>query len=434
MKRQPEPKLIPQELPNQPVILYEGFAELCNQNQIVEGNGFVKLTWHPYPRISFKFVYSGHDRIDLDNQRNIELKLTELVPQYRLKVYHYLTQWSGATNNTEITGFVAEPLIKGYTDELASVVFYITNFPCFDISNSEDEDEDYNDWLFFNLSNSNRFTFKNNNWRITLGNLDYNYEFQQILEAEGGYGITHICKIDKLDNSSFSLEEVYPQIEAFCYYLSFARGLWIAPILVSGFNVQGDQVFEEWRTPLIKADSWEKSYVWPDILFSTEIVQTFSGFMEKWEDNNWQEVIKNSIQWYIESLKVATFPNTSIILIQAALEKIAWTFLNSTNCISPSGFLKLTFDDKIRLTLKYLGIEEIDLSECSNLEKIAKERNWLNSINAMNEIRNLIVHPKINKSNNNIEISEKIMIETHNLAFSYLLKCLLKIFNYHFLE
>ncbi len=424
MKRQ----LISQELPNQPVILYQGFAELCNQSQIVEGNGFVKLTWHPYPRITFKFVYSGQDKIDLDNQ-NLELKLTELVPQYRLKVYPYLTQWSGATNNTEITGFVAESLIKGHTDELASVIFYITNFPVFDISNSEDED--HNNWLFLKLNNSNRFTFKNNNWRIVLGNLDYNYEFQQILEAEGGYGITHICKIDKLDDSSFSLEEVYPQIEAFCYYLSFARGLWIAPILVSGFNIQGDQVFEEWRTPLIKADSWEKSYVWPDILFSTEIVQTFSGFMEKWEDNNWQEVIKNSIQWYIESLKVATFPNTSIILIQAALEKIAWTFLNSTNCISSIGFKKLTFDDKIRLTLKYLKIEKIDLSECPNLKKIPNATTWLDSINAINEIRNLIVHPQINKVHKNTEI---VMIETRNLAFRYLLKCLLKIFNYHFLE
>ncbi len=40
---QPEPKIITQKIPNQHVFLYQGFAELINNEQVVEGKVFVKI-------------------------------------------------------------------------------------------------------------------------------------------------------------------------------------------------------------------------------------------------------------------------------------------------------------------------------------------------------------------------------------------------------
>lgn len=430
----PKPKIITQKIPNQHVFLYQGFAELINNEQVVEGKVFVKISWHPSPNINFKFVYSGEDRIDLDNQDKLELKLTELVPQHRLRVHiSSSTHWGNKKN--QLSGHLIEPFIQGSTNNLASVVFHIPNFWWFNISNHFDDEEDEKGnlveiqregWLMFD----GQFIFDHDNWHIVLSTLDNSYELQELLESEGGYGVTHICKIEHLDKTTFTLDEAYEIIKAFSYYLSFVRGIWIAPLLVSGFDIEGNQLLEEWRNPIIEADSWQDGCHWAYLDSATEIVAPFAGFMKKWQDPIWKEVIQNAIQWYIESLKHFNGYNTSIILLQAALEKIAWTYLNSNNCLSSNGFQKLTFDDKVRLLLQYLNISVMTLDEKSELHQLGKGSNWIDSINAVGEVRNLIVHPRVNKKEQKVQILEPITTEAFSIAHSYLLQCLLKLFEY----
>ena len=151
--------------------------------------------------------------------------------------------------------------------------------------------------------------------------------------------------------------------------------------------------------------------------------------MKKWQNTTWKEVIQNTIQWYIESYKHTNGYNTSIILLQASLEKLAWTYLNSNEYISAKGFQKLTFDDKVRLLLKTLNIPIIPMEANWEITKLAKEYNWQDSINLIGQIRNLIIHPKISKKKNE-RISEKMMEEVFYIGHSYLLKCLLKLFEY----
>jgi hypothetical protein len=430
----PTPKLILQKFPNQHIFLYQGFAELINSEQIIEGKVIVKISWYPSPNINCKFVYHGEERIDLENQKNLELKLTELIPQHRLKVRISRGTYSGDKKN-QLSGHLIEQFIQGKSDNLSSVVFHLPNFWWFNISNDYDFDKDEKgqeieiereDWLMF----EGQFIFDYNNWHIVLATLDNCFDLQELLEAEGGYGITHICKVERLDGSQFNLEEVYQIIEAFIYYLSFVRGLWLAPILLSGFDTEGNQLFEEWRKPIIQADSWQSGCQWTDVDSTTEIVAAFPGFLKKWQNETWKEAIKNAIQWYIESLKHSSEYNTSIILVQAALEKIAWTLLNSDEAVSPDGFKKLHFEDKLKLLLKFLKISQESLKDFPNLLQLAKARNWNDSAKAIEEIRNSIVHPKLNKCQQKLEISSEIMIETFSLAHHYLLKCLLKLFEY----
>lgn len=431
----PIPKVIHQKFPSQVIILYRGFTELINKKSIIEGKSIIQITWYPFPRITIKFIYHGEDKTSYDSD-NIELKLTELIPQYRLPIYITGATYYG-TGKNEIFGVLTEPFRKGQTEKLSSLVFHLSNFWWFNISNIFDFDVDEKGnkieihkegWLGFD----GQFIFDYDNWHIVLATLNNSFELQENLDAQGGYGITHICKIEYLDSTEFNLNEGYEIINAFVYYLSFVRGFWIAPILVSGFDAKGNQILEEWRTPEIKADSWQSvGYSWTTS-DCTEIVSAFPGFMKKWQDPTWKEVIQNAIQWYIESLKHSNGYNTSIILIQAALEKLAWTYLSSNSCLSSNGFQKLTFDDKIRLFIQYLKVPVIILDENSELHKLSKNNNWKDSINVIGEVRNLIVHPKVNKNSVRIETSEVILHEVFELANSYLLRCLLKIFEYPF--
>lgn len=436
---QPQPKIIAQKIPNQHVLLHQGFAELINNEQVIEGKAIIKISWHPSPNISIKFVYYGEDRFDFDNQDNLQLKLTELVPQYRLKVHISRSQFWG-NNKNQLSGHPTEPFIKGSTDNLSSVVFHINNFWWFNISNHFDyvECEQGNEieieregWLTFD----GQFVFNHDIWYIALSTLDNCYDLTELLKFEGGYGVTHVCKIERLDNAKFTLEQAYQIIEAFSYYLSFVRGIWIAPLLVSGFDSEGNQLLEEWRNPIIQGDSWQHGFQWSYIDSSTEIVAPFAGFMKKWQNPMWKEVIKNAIQWYIESLKHSSGYNSSIILLQAALEKIAWTFLKINECVTSDEFNGLKASGQIRLLLKFLGITLEPLDQYEEIQKKAKEFNWNDSIVAITEIRNAIVHPPVKKSKKSQFTSEEVIQEAFQIGHTYLLKCLLKLFDYpHFIN
>lgn len=365
---QPQPKIRKQKLPSQPIILYRGFSELITLDNVIEGKSIVQTSWYPFPRITIKFIYYGEDRTKLDD---IDLKLTELIPQSRLKVHFSGGTYYG-TGKNELSGYLIEPFRKGNTEDLSSVTFYITNFYAFNISNEFDDFEDEEDtqvgvkvlepkresWLMF----EGQYIFDYENWHIVLATLEDGYELEEKLNTQGGYGVNHICKIEHLDNQTFNLDEVYEVIDAFIYYLSFVRGFWIAPLLISGFDHEGNHLLEEWRTPTINADSWQSTgYSWTTE-DSNDIVYAFSGFMKKWHDEIWHEVIKNAIQWYLEGNKHTNGYNTSIILVHSALEKLAWTYLNSNHLISSNGFQKLTFDDKVRLLIKILDIASLSES------------------------------------------------------------------------
>lgn len=406
---------------------------MINDEQVIEGKIIVKISWYPSPNINFKFIYYGEARIDFDKKENVQIKFTELIPQHRLSAHiSHGTYWSNNQRN-QLAGYFFEPFIQGNTENLSVVVFHIPNFWWFNLSNEYvgKEDEQGNlievereGWLMFD----GQLIFDYDNWHIVLATLDNCFDLQELLDADGGYAVTHICKLERLDSTPFNLDQAYQLLEAFSYYLSFVRGIWIAPILVSGFDKEGNLILEEWRNPIIKIDSWQDGYCWTDVDSSTDVIDAFPGFMKKWQDDTWKEVIRNAIQWYIESLKHFNGYNSSIILIQAALEKLAWTFLKTNECLTASGFKGLRVSEQLRLLLKFLNISVQPLDQYVEIEKKAKELNWDDSIVALIEIRNAIVHPQINKSSKPQFPSEAILQEAASIGSTYLLNCLLKLF------
>lgn len=428
MSNNPIPKICLQKIPSQHIFLYQGFLELINGDKIIEGRGNVRLTWHPSPRISIKFLYNRENG-DVDSDReNLCLKLTEKSPQSRLNI-QFNGQYSQG-NRAELHGYLIDPFIDSKTSELASVVFHIPNFygsgGCTNQSffDEHDNEIELEGWLDF----EEQLIFDFHGWHIVLGALDSCFNLNELLRQQGGYALTHICKIEKLDESTFDLKEAYNLIEAFCYYLSLVRGLWLPPILVSGFDINGDQICEEWRTPIIRGDSWERSDLFFGSIDSLEIVSCFPEFLTKWQNPDWQGVIKLAIQWYIESLKEATSYQTSLVLIQSALEQLSWIYLNNNDCLTGDNFKKIAAADQIRLFIKFLNIKILPFPEDSELLKLSKELGWINTIHAAVEIRNLVIHPLLKNSNRKDKVTEKAMEEAVKLSRQHLRNALLELF------
>ena len=426
----PIPKVINQKVPNQIISLYRGQAELIDDKLRILGRVEVEIQWHPFPNISIKFMFDGKE----DVSSYFKIRLLDLIPQRNMEVKYTGGIWYG-TGKAELFGELRKPFIQGVTKNLHTITFSVVNFFWFDISNDDDfyYDEQDNEvdiqkerWLLFD----GQFIFDYDNWHIVIGTLDSGWEREEKLEAQGGFAVTHICKIEHLDDTSIDNKVAREVIHAFCFYLSFIRGFWIAPLLLCGFDKDASQIFEEWGTPTIKADTWQsRGYSWttPD---TTECVSYFSGFMEKWKNEKWHGVIKDSIQWYIESAKHTNGHNTSIILVQAALEKLAWTYLSTNEYLTADGFKKLTFADKVRLMLKILGVEIIQLQPDSEITKFIKANNVKDNVDIIAQVRNHLIHPTVTKKQNQLEISETMIVETFEVAHYYSLKSLLKIFGF----
>jgi hypothetical protein len=422
----PRPTLYLGHHPNQPIQLYQGFAELIKDEQVIEGQATATFGWFPSPCIKFEFIHFTETRIDWDD---ITLKLTEIGISVKAHISHTTIY---GNNRSVISGYPSETIVKGNNQELTSLVFHLPNFPFFDIFNTfgmteEEEEEELEGWLQWRFDG--QLVFKTGDWRIVLATLPESWDIHELLQSQGGYSLTHICQLERLDRTPFSIDDARDLLEALSYYLSFARGLWLAPMLIAGFDAEGTQVFEEWSA--CRADSWQNTYTWFST-DSTDLVEAFPGFMRRWQDKNWRELVQDSIHWYVESKKQAGGVNGAIVLQQAALERLAWVLLvQDKRSLSQNGFQKLPAADQVRLLLSSLGIDLKLPTDLINLTQLANQLNLVDGPQAITEIRNAIVHhnPK-NRHNKGCGASQEIGTEAWSLGLHYLEIVMLKLFDY----
>ena len=423
----PKPTLYLGQHPNQPIQLYRGFAELIKGELVIEGQATVSFGWFPSPCVKFEFTHFTEARIDIDWD-DVTLKLTEIGITVKVRISQ-TTSWGN--HRSIISGYSCEEIVKGQGHELTSLVFHLPNFPFFDIFNTwvmneEGEEEKLEAWLEWVFDG--QFVFQTGDWRIVLATLPENWDIHELLQSQGGYSLTHICKLERLDRTPFSMDDARDLLEAFSYYLSFARGLWLAPMLIAGFDAEGTQVFEEWSA--CRADSWQNTYTWFST-DSTDLVETFPGFMRRWQNKNWRELVQDSIHWYVESKKQAGGVNGAIVLQQAALERLAWVLLvEDKRSLSQNGFQKLPAADQVRLLLSSLGIDLKLPTDLINLTQLANQQNLVDGPQAITEIRNAIVHPNPKNRHKGGGASEKIRAEAWSVGLEYLELALLKLFDY----
>ncbi|WP_265234744.1 hypothetical protein [Lyngbya sp. CCAP 1446/10] len=428
----PQPTLYLGHYPNQPIQLYQGFAELIKDEQVIEGQATATFGWFPSPCVKFEFIHFTETRID---GNDITLILTEIGSSVKVRISQR-TIYSG-DNRSVISGYSCETIVKSKGQELTFLVFHLPNFLFFNIFNTlgmneedEDEEEERKGWLQWRFDG--QLAFKTGDWRIVLATLPDSWDIYELLQSQGGYSLTHICQLERLDRTPFSMNDARDLLEAFSYYLSFARGLWLAPMLIAGFDAEGTQVFEEWSA--CRADSWQNTDTWFDT-DSTELVEAFPGFMRRWQDKNWRELVQDSIHWYVESKKQAGGVNGAIVLQQTALERLAWVLLvQDKRSLSQNGFQKLPAADQVRLLLSSLGIDLKLPTDLINLTKLANQLNWVDGPQAITEIRNAIVHynPK-NHHNKGCGSSQEIGTEAWSLGLRYLEIVLLKLFDYPYI-
>lgn len=401
---------------NETIKLYEGNLELAQNNLSISCNGKITFEWLPRPSVR------------LESSPNTPFAMLELgqvtlrIPSLSQDLEAFLTN---ITRNSEglctFSGRLRRTKIIWEKKISQKILFNVANFHNFvgDIIQSTKE---CTGWC------RGRLELLSDTWKVILDQVNHSSEFMRKFESRGGFLVTHIGSVERIDGHEFSYEEAEKAINALHYFLSFLRGFWCGPVLPVGI-FSDQKTWEQWDN--LRLTPWKEGISWFPKLKPNDIGQAFKGFMKKCEDPLWGVPIGHAIHWYVEANLSAGAVEGSIILIQAALELLGWVYLvEDTKQFGSSKFENLPAEQKLRELLKTLNIPTTIPPELSDLKNAAALLRTTDGPSIFVRLRNGLVHPKKNKRNLVSSTAVAVRIQAWTLGLWYLELLLLRLFNY----
>lgn len=274
-------------------------------------------------------------------------------------------------------------------------------------------------------------------WRITIDKAQYasSYKYFEYLKTSGGYAFTHVGRIERVDGSNFSSLEIGDLMEGLFRFLSFVRGLWVAPSLCVGFDSHQNRTWELWQS--LNIERWVGVSSWVDQTIPEGLNLLFPSFMKRWNKEVWRGPIEQAVHWYVECNMCSGGIQGSIILGQAAFELLAWTILvdDKRTINSETMSRSLPANDKLRLLLTFC---EIPLEVPKSLTALVKYADSIKSKQffadgpqILTQIRNALVHSDPEKRKLLLAKDSGTIYEAWRLTVWYLELILLRFFDYH---
>jgi hypothetical protein len=410
--------------PDEAVSIYEGPISFSQSGKSIRTDAIISLRWLPTPAIHLDvprvpdgtYPQLGEFSIQLDDGTVAPHGLVTGIPM----------SMSGGAFSASFTGIINDRVVSP-ADGLASYVMFL--LPNFDQPSGRGV-------LYPDRSRrASRLTLRGGGWIINLDAADDQKNVEKYLEANSGFGITQVGRLEKADQAPFSAEDSQAALRALAWYISFAAGRWTGPCLPTGFDAGSKPMWQVWEYS--RTVSFRRRTSWMDRVHGDQFEEPFPGFMKLWLDDTWEEVIRLAIHWYIEANALAGSVEGSIVLTQTSFELLASAILVDHDAwLSQDGCDRIAAADRIRLLFLWAGIPTGIPDELGDLVKLSKsfEDFMLNktpdAAAAMTTIRNTITHP----TRKNREKFGRHTYEARNDAWTLGLRnlelCLLKLFDH----
>jgi hypothetical protein len=428
--------------PNQKILLYEGSLEISsyiNQHPIqVQGNGKLEYVWFPNPCIKFNFYNQDRDIniISYAHANNLPTSLTLSDTKVSVDVFVESSS-SGNKEGNFVSGRIKQAVVQSKDQHLTYVLFHVVNFPNF-IGRPPSILKQG-----LNSKHIERIVFEAEEWKITLDQLETTTDNIKSLNSQGGFAITHVGKLEKLNGQTFTGNEATDFLKIVADFLSFARGFRVPLILFVGYDAEGNKIWQHWNSSV--GHSWKYVGSWFPENEAHILADVFPGFLNWW--NNWGESAKVTLYSYLECNYAQTLEVT-ILLSQVTLELIARVLLVEKEKIVTEKWFdahSTKASDKLRKLLERLKIPlKIPIDKPSkssltlielfktesplllpDLRELALRHQWEDGLHALINIRNDITHAK-----KKYDISFLEKFDASNLGLWYLELVLLAIFDY----
>ena len=259
-----------------------------------------------------------------------------------------------------------------------------------------------------------RFQLEMKPWFIDVFATDSLQGIHYNLMRRGGSAITHTGTITRVDGQKFCLYELDRLLAALHLFLSFARGSYCGLTRLSGYDSDGNLVWEQWGT--YQVEPWRRELpTWVDGLSNHTLSPVFMGLWRLLSDPRRSDTISKVIHWYIRSNERSE-PEISVVLTHAALERLSF------DTMGPRGERKE--GNWMAETLLKNGIDPSVPMSCQELTRLQKQKGWwYHGPHALVDIRNDLVHPENRKG----PFSEAALLDAQNLGLHYVELMLLRL-------
>ncbi|HEX4769537.1 MAG TPA: hypothetical protein VH351_01820 [Bryobacteraceae bacterium] len=364
-------------LPNRPIVLGTELARIRLGRKTLNGTLTGRVTMVPRPKVTLDVEVPPYFALNLAE----EAQVTMLSSGTEIPCQIVKGQMISQTPST-IGLRPFQDVAQGALDTpVAKVVFALPNFPDFlahsvvrELPNGGGIRED-----------EMRLSFEG--WKVTIRNTTDIKERKELLDEDGGSGITAIGILESTDGRPFTWQNAEPHIEALRVFLSFVCGRWTGPMLPAGLDPAGERVWFRWSVPLVGQGC--TVFTWFDTHHGMTLSDIAPAFMAKWHDPVWKETLSYAIYWFVRANSAAAGSDGSLILSQAALEILSWTYLVTCSGMSRRAFKEMPAAKTIGQLLTAIGIpSEVPVS-LKALQSISSD-----GAAAIVIVRNDLVHPE----------------------------------------
>jgi len=266
-------------------------------------------------------------------------------------------------------------------------------------------------------------------WNIEIKSLFSTKETFNSLKNNGGTMLTHIGKIQRINNNVFLAEEAQNILKTLELFLSFAKGGECFPVCPEGIDKFNNKVWGYWNAPY---GSWRTLLSWFDIQNPKQISIFYPLFMNKIKTSGWSDVFNAAIYWYVKANDSSRGIDAGIILAQAALELLSYELIvNDKKLLTEIEFKdQRTYHTSCKLKKMFdvLNAPVNIPQETPTLLSLASKFNWQGAPHALTEIRNFLVHP-VSKYKG--VFTGNVIFEAWNLCLWYLEMSILAICGYN---
>lgn len=400
--------------PNKPIKLYSGVFEVRQEGIPIKVQGTIEQHWYPYSLVRFKGRPTGKWIPELG-----DAKLR--IPKHFTMAAALVTEFSLGTR-PRVSGLVSGIVRIGQNRAVRAIKFYLPNFHNYVGSRVRFIRGD-RIW-----SSASRITLSADGWRVFIDQEPEYHKLHGLLKARGGFGLGHVCLLTRSDGSRFKVHEASDFLSTLHFFLSFVRGLWCGPIIVTGVGGRGT-LWTEWGSWRIS--DWRGVPSWFPKHDVNGLDQAFREFRRLWSSSTWNEPLRELVHWYIEANLHAGALEGGLILGHTALELLACMHVVVDKKLVPiKPFNDLHSPQRLEMALGHLKIPVALPVELPGVARLATLKGLTSGPQVLSKVRNALVHPTPTNRNFLAQATKRDRYELVQLCLSYLELGILAVLDY----
>ena len=258
-----------------------------------------------------------------------------------------------------------------------------------------------------------RLELRAGGWLVLLDAREQILDLLTGLRDEGGYAFTHTGLLSREDGGDFSPDKAAEILDALHWFLSFVRGVWVAPLIAEGYSQQRDIVWRRWGAG--RVGRWTGVPTWCDLIGWSAAQEAFVGFLAEWDEPFTNSMMRTAVGQYVS----ANHPDpveVAIVVAQSGLELLGWTAFVESGAVTKKAWNKMPAVNKIAKLLELINAD-IDIPEVvANLRGL--DSNWRSGPAAVAGARNRLVHPS--RKADNSSWPGEVLVDAWLLSSRYL--------------